>query len=102
MCGLAKISTTAGAPEKASPRARLNFGESHFHKLSAEKEILEIGQKLTELEEIKVRDDIIRFFQDLEPSSKKLMSEVGKIIELILVFCLLQMPLVKEVSQNLN
>ena len=63
---------------------------------------MKIGQKLTELEKIKVPDDIIKFFQDLEPSSKNLMSEVGKIIELILVFCLLQMPLVKEVSQNLN
>ena len=57
---------------------------------------------MTELEKIKFPDDKIKFFQDLEPSSKNLMSEVGKIIELILVFCLLQMPLVKEVSQNLN
>ena len=46
----------AGAPEEASPpspRAQLNFKESHFHKLSAEKKILKIGQKLTELEKIK-------------------------------------------------
>ena len=40
---------------------------------------------MTELEKIKFPDDKIKFFQDLEPSSKNLMSEVGKIIELILV-----------------
>ena len=32
-----------------------------------------------------ILDDIIKYFQDLEPCSKNLLSEVGKIIELILV-----------------
>ena len=32
-----------------------------------------------------ILDDIIKYFQDLEPSSKNLLSEFGKIIELILV-----------------
>ena len=50
------------------------------------------GQKLNKIlfanlpkKETLILDDIINYFQELEPSCKNLRSEVGKIIELILM-----------------
>ena len=37
------------------------------------------------MKETMILDDIINYFQELEPSCKNLRSEVGKIIELILM-----------------
>jgi hypothetical protein len=46
---------------------------------------LQIFSKNFPLKEQLVFDDIENYFKEMEPSSRKLLSEVGKILELVLV-----------------
>ena len=46
---------------------------------------LQIFSKNFPLKEQLVFDDIKNYFKEMEPSSRKLLSEVGKILELVLV-----------------